>query len=81
MAGIKDPVVDALVETLISADSREELVTAARALDRVLQWGHYVIPHWHIDRYRVAYDSELAHPQPLPPYGLDLDIWWRQEKE
>jgi microcin C transport system substrate-binding protein len=81
VAGIKDPVVDALVEKVIAADSRQQLITATRALDRVLQWGHYVIPHWHIDRYRVAYDSDLAHPEPLPSLVFDIDIWWRQEKD
>jgi len=52
--GLKDPVVDQLVEQLINADSRRSLVAHARALDRVLQWGYYVIPNWHIKTWRVA---------------------------
>ncbi len=48
LAGIKDPVVDELIELLVKSDSREQLNVRTRALDRVLLWGHYVVPHWHI---------------------------------
>ncbi|MDF1780483.1 MAG: extracellular solute-binding protein [Alcanivoracaceae bacterium] len=74
--GIEDPIIDELVEILIQADSREDLVTACRALDRVLQWNYYLIPNWHIDKFRVAYRNNLAHPATLPPYGISLDTWW-----
>ena len=74
--GIEDPIIDALVETLIQADNREELVTACRALDRVLQWNYYLIPNWHIDKFRVAYRNTLAHPATMPAYGLSLSTWW-----
>ncbi|ARB45940.1 hypothetical protein P40_11390 [Alloalcanivorax xenomutans] len=77
-AGIKDPAIDSLVKTLISAKDREALVTSSRALDRALQWGFYVIPNWGMDYHRFAYRSRLAHPD-LPPYlGVDgaLDLWW-----
>lgn len=77
--GLKDPVVDALVESLISSPTREDLVVRCRALDRVLQWGFYVIPHWHISSDRIAYRSFLAHPETLPPYGLNTDTWWHTE--
>jgi microcin C transport system substrate-binding protein len=75
-AGIKDPVVDALVETLIAAADRDSLITAARALDRVLLWGHYVIPHWHIRYFRVAYWNKFVRPAVTPKYGLGFDGWW-----
>jgi len=76
LAGIKDPVVDALVEKIIAAKSREDLVNSTRALDRVLQWGYYYIPHWNSPSDRVAYWNKFAHPDVMPPYGLTLDTWW-----
>src|SRR5262249_4100906 len=54
LAGVRDPVVDRLIELVISAPDRPALVARTRALDRVLLWGHYVIPHWHITAFRVA---------------------------
>jgi microcin C transport system substrate-binding protein len=74
--GIKDPVVDHLVEKIIEAPTREDLVAATRALDRVLLWGHYVIPHWHIRTFRVAYWDKFDRPQNNPPYGLPVFSWW-----
>ena len=75
-AGIKNPVVDEIIERLISAPDREQLVYAARALDRVLLWGHYVIPQWHIAKYRVAYWNKFARPKIIPRYSLGFDTWW-----
>ncbi len=75
-AGISHPAVDALVEGLISAQTREALVTHARALDRVLQWGHYVIPHWHLRFFRVAYWDLFERPSITPKYDLGFDTWW-----
>ncbi len=78
--GINSPVVDALVEAVITAKDRPALVTATRALDRVLLWGHYVVPHWGITQYRVAYDHRIMHPAVTPPYQLATDTWWYQKK-
>jgi microcin C transport system substrate-binding protein len=74
--GINDPVVDHLIDRIIEAPTREDLVTATRALDRVLLWGHYVIPHWHSRIFRVAYWNKFDRPQANPPYGLPLFSWW-----
>lgn len=74
--GIKNPVVDALVEQLITADDRQDLVNHVRALDRVLLAGHYLIPNWHVSFDRVAYESFLKHPKNTPKYGLDIFTWW-----
>ena len=52
--GVKDPVVDALLDKLVHVNTREELLTVTHALDHVLLWQYYVIPHWHIGSYRVA---------------------------
>ena len=76
-AGIRDPVVDALVERLIAAQTRSEQVAAARALDRVLLWGHYVIPHWHSRVHRLAYWNRFGRPAVVPLISLGfLDTWW-----
>ena len=74
--GLKDPVVDQLVEQLINADSRKSLVAHARALDRVLQWGYYVIPNWHIKTWRVAYWNHIGHPKISPKYDIGITTWW-----
>jgi microcin C transport system substrate-binding protein len=74
--GIKDPVVDEIIKMIISAPNREMLVTATRALDRVLLWGHYVIPHWHISKYRLVYWNKFSRPEILPRYSLDFNAWW-----
>jgi microcin C transport system substrate-binding protein len=74
--GIKDPVVDELVDLVISAPDRESLVQRTHALDRVLLWGFYVIPQWHLRSYRVAYWNKFSRPAISPKYDLGLDTWW-----
>ena len=85
MAGIKDPVVDALVNKLVYAQNRAELITAAHALDRVLLHGEYVVPNWYIATHRVAYWDKFAHPATLPLYydaeSWVLQSWWRKTSE
>jgi microcin C transport system substrate-binding protein len=76
LGGIKDPVVDALVERIIAAKDRDDLIYSTRALDRVLQWGFYFIPHWNSNSNRLAYWNKFAHPSVNPEYGLTLDTWW-----
>ena len=76
LAGIRDPVVDELVELLIAAPDREALVARARALDRVLQWSHYVIPQFHIDVDRLVYWNKFGFPPPNALRGVSLDAWW-----
>ncbi|MFN3579533.1 MAG: extracellular solute-binding protein [Pseudomonas sp.] len=76
LMGLRDPVVDALVEGLIQADSRESLITHTRALDRVLLSGHYLVPNFYTDVYRVAYWNKFAHPETSPRYDLGLFTWW-----
>ena len=74
--GIKDPVVDALIDKVITADTREGLEAAVRALDRVLLWGQYVVPHFTDDGYRVAYRNKFERPEILPEEGPDFMAWW-----
>lgn len=79
-AGIKNPAVDALVQQVVKAISREELVTATRALDRVLLHNWFVIPQWYIDSHRIAYWDKFAQPAIAPKYDSDfgqaLFTWW-----
>ena len=75
-AGIKDPVIDELIEKVVAASDREKLVNATRALDRVLLWGHYVIPQWIIAKYRVAYWNKFTRPETAPRYSLGFNTWW-----
>ncbi len=75
--GIRDPVVDELVERVISAQDRGTQVATARALDRVLLWGHYVIPHWHSREHRVIYWDKFGRPGVLPRNDLaPVRTWW-----
>ena len=76
--GIKNPTVDVLIERVISADSRDDLVAAARALDRVLLWNQYVVPQWSYNKERVAHWDRFSHPNPLPKYGISgfPALWW-----
>ncbi len=76
LAGIKDPVIDELIELIISAPDRDNLIHRTRALDRVLLWGHYVIPHWHVRSFRLAYWDKFGRPPQPPKYDLGFDTWW-----
>jgi microcin C transport system substrate-binding protein len=77
LAGITDPAVDALIERVIAAKSRDELETAARALDRVLRAGHYWVPHWYKASNTVAYWDKFSRPATKPRFDRGiLDTWW-----
>ena len=76
LIGVADPVVDALIEAIVAAPDRTGLIAATRALDRVLLWGHYVIPQWHIRTFRVAYWKRFGRPVITPKYGLGFNTWW-----
>lgn len=78
--GVKDPVVDALVEKIVNAESKEALLAASHALDRVLLWGYYVIPNWHIKTFRVIYWDKFGKPQIQAKYALGFDSWWIKGK-
>jgi microcin C transport system substrate-binding protein len=81
--GIRNPAVDTLVDAIIAAESREALVTATRALDRVLWHGHYVVPHWYSTTHRVTYWNKFGRPDTLPAYygpGSVLLFWWEDAR-
>jgi microcin C transport system substrate-binding protein len=76
--GIKNPAVDALIEQVIFAKDRDELVAATRALDRVLLWNHYVVPQFTHDKQRSARWDRFSRPDPLPKYAAAAfpTVWW-----
>jgi microcin C transport system substrate-binding protein len=76
LAGICDPVVEALLPKVINAPDRASLIAATRALDRVLLAGWYVVPHWHSRSVRVAYWDRFGHPDKPVRTGLDFSSWW-----
>jgi microcin C transport system substrate-binding protein len=82
VAGVRDPAVDALIATLLQSETREELVDAARALDRVLRHGWYLVPHFYSATHRVAYRDIFGFPATLPRYYTApawlLKTWWRK---
>jgi len=74
--GIADPAVDGLIELVTSTHKMDELVTAARALDRVLLHGYYYVPEWHIGAFRIAYWTKFQRPAVTPKYNVGFDGWW-----
>jgi len=78
--GIKNPVVDALVEDVISAKNRQQLIIACHALDRVLLHGDYLVPNWYINKHRIAYWNKFSMPKTLPlyynPETWAQESWW-----
>lgn len=74
--GIDNPVVDALIENLISAPTYEDLIPAVRALDRVLTWNFYVVPQFHAAYDRIAYWNKFGHTDVDPGQGPDILAWW-----
>lgn len=79
LAGINSPVVDSLVESIVYADTQDDLTAACKALDRVLWYGYYVVPNWYLASHRLAYNAQFNMPKTLPlyfnPYQL-LYSWW-----
>ncbi|HET7850244.1 MAG TPA: extracellular solute-binding protein [Pseudolabrys sp.] len=78
LIGIKNPAVDKLIERVIFAKDRAELVAATHALDRVLLWNFYVVPQWTYGKVRTARWDRFSHPETMPKYGLSAfpTVWW-----
>jgi microcin C transport system substrate-binding protein len=77
-AGIKNPAVDTLIDRIVFAKNRAELVAATKALDRVLLWNFYVVPQYTYGKVRMARWDRYGHPDPMPKYGLSAfpTVWW-----
>jgi microcin C transport system substrate-binding protein len=78
LIGIKNPAVDAMIDAVIFAKSRDDLVAATQALDRVLLWNYYVVPQWTYNKVRSARWDRFSHPESLPKYGASAfpTVWW-----
>ncbi len=74
--GVKNPVIDDIIDKLIASKSRKELVTYTKVLDRILLFNYYLIPQFHIGHYRVAYWNKISRPSVSPKYDLGFDFWW-----
>lgn len=80
LAGIKNPAVDALIAKAAEAKSREELLTACRALDRVLRAEFYWVPHWNKASHHIAYWNKFSRPETKPLYDRGIiETWWYDE--
>ena len=77
LAGIADPAIDALIDRVIAANSRAELTTACRALDRLIRAGHYWMPHWYKASHWIAYWDTFGRPPTKPRYARGVpETWW-----
>ncbi len=77
LAGIADPVIDALIDIAIAADTRPRLITACRALDRAFRSGRYWIPQWYNPSHWIAYWDVFGRPPAQPRYFRGIpDTWW-----
>ena len=75
-AGVRSPVVDALIDRMTGARSREAFVDAVRAMDRVLLWGRYFVPLHHRNEDYVAWWDKFGRPEATPLYGVMVESWW-----
>lgn len=80
-AGVDDPVIDHLIQGIIEHQEDEILLAYGRAFDRVARWNFYVIPHWHLSAFRVAYWDQFGRPETRPTYELGLDTWWYEPEK
>jgi peptide/nickel transport system substrate-binding protein len=78
--GVKSPAIDALIEAIVSARTREELIAAARALDRVLISGFYGVPLFHLPEQWIARWPAIRRPPTTPLLGPQIETWWRQRE-
>jgi microcin C transport system substrate-binding protein len=81
LMGVKSPAVDALLDQVLTARTRPELVARVRALDRVLRFGHYVVPHWYSGVHRVAwragrFELPAVTPRYYQPESWVTSVWW-----
>jgi len=77
LAGIADPVIDALIDEIIAAKTRDELIVACKALDRVFRAGRYWIPHWFKPTHWIAFWDVFARPEAKPRYSRGIpETWW-----
>ena len=78
-AGLCHPVIDALIEKIVVAQTREELITVTRALDRVLLWQHFMVPNWHLPADRILWWKKFSRPEIPLRNGVNVSRWWLDE--
>ncbi|XSG81604.1 MAG: extracellular solute-binding protein [Methyloligella sp. ZOD6] len=82
LIGIKDPAIDKLIDKVIFAKDRDELIAATHALDRVLLWNDFVVPHWYSPVVRIAYWNRYTQPETLPELTPGfLQVWWYDKEK
>ena len=81
-AGLASPMVDAIIEASLNAETREDEEASLMALDRALRYEFIMIPVWYNPSHWVAYYDMFEHPDTIPPYALgQLDFWWYNEEK
>jgi len=82
IAGLANPAIDALIDKVEQARSREELNVAVSALDRALRSLHIWVPQWHNSFHNIAYLDVFGRPETLPPFSMgEIDFWWYDEEK
>lgn len=79
--GIKNKAIDQLIELIINAPDRQNLITRTHALDRVLLHNYFIIPEWYLSYHRIAYWNMFGHPTITPKYAIGFDAWWVDPKK
>ena len=79
-AGARSPAIDAMIDAMLAATTREDFTAAVRALDRVLLSGFYVVPLYHLPEQWIAYDARLRRPASVPLFGTAIELWWRESR-
>ena len=81
ISGVKNQVLDEIIDKLIKSKNRDDLILYSRILDRILLFNYYLIPQFHIDHYRVAYWNKFSRPSVGPKYDLGFDFWWYDQNK
>jgi microcin C transport system substrate-binding protein len=82
-AGIRSPAIDGLIDRIIYAETKEELIAGSKALDRALWYGYYLVPNWYLAVHRLSYKNKFATPKNLPLYYSPFQLlmtWWIDDK-
>jgi microcin C transport system substrate-binding protein len=79
--GIKNPVIDELIEEILKVKDKETLIATTKALDRVLTHAHYIVPHWNITKFRIVHWNKFGKPANNPKYSLGVGTWWSLDAE
>jgi peptide/nickel transport system substrate-binding protein len=77
-SGAREPAIDAMIDAMLEARTRDDFVAAVRALDRVLLSGFYVVPLFHAPAQWIAHDADLGRPERVPMLGAPPELWWRK---